>query len=188
MDELPLQPVAPVVESDQKSAMLAVVELESRQGAEMFHFARELGLSEHHAQDCVQETFLRLWAEYRRGTEIANPRAWAYRTLYRVAMDEHRLRRRMFGLVARLTDRPSVRDHGPDPAVADRLTVWAEVARLPPRQRQVVYLRFHADLPYDSIADVLGISAGAARAHASFGLATIRQRLEPDTRPGRSGL
>ncbi len=71
----------------------------------MFGFVRRLGLSDEHAQDCVQEAFARLWSEMDRGTRVTDPKAWAYRTVYRLAMDEHRLRRRVSGLVDRLGGR-----------------------------------------------------------------------------------
>ena len=36
----------------------------------------------------------------------------------------------------------------------------------PERQRQVLYLRYRADLPFEDIGEVLGISASAARSRA----------------------
>ena len=55
--------------------------------------------------------------------------------------------------------------------------IWAEVDRLSTRQRQVVYLRYQADLAFNDIGAVLGISAGAARSHATLALAALRQAL-----------
>ncbi|MCV0377580.1 sigma factor, partial [Microbacterium sp.] len=53
----------------------------------LFGFVRRLGLSDAQADDAVQEVHARLLVEYRRGIVIANPRAWAYRSIYRLAMD-----------------------------------------------------------------------------------------------------
>jgi len=55
--------------------------------------------------------------------------------------------------------------------------VWSEVDRLPERQRQVLYLRYRADLPFEEIGNVLGIDASSARANASRGIASLRDRL-----------
>ena len=63
-------------------------------GAELWGLARHLGLSPDEADDAVQETLLRLWAALRDGQAIERPDAWAFRTLYRSAMDRHRWRRR----------------------------------------------------------------------------------------------
>ena len=61
--------------------------------------------------------------------------------------------------------------------VADRVAVWAEVDRLPLRQRQVIYLRYRSDLEHAEIGQVLGITASAARSHATQAIATLRGRL-----------
>lgn len=156
-----------------------VVELESRHGQELLGFVCRLGLTDHQAQDCVQDTMLRLWAELRRGTRVDDPRAWAYRTAYRRAMDEHRLRRRVIAVMGRIADLAGTRVESPDHT--DRIAVWREVDRLPARQRQVVYLRYRADLPFEEVAAVLGVTASAARSHCTQAMATLRSRLAPDT-------
>jgi RNA polymerase sigma-70 factor (ECF subfamily) len=141
-------------------------------GQYLFGFARRLGLTDDQADDAVQEVLARLLAALQ-GETIASPRGWAFRTIYRLAMDEHRLRRRLT-LLASVLSRPASPEPGDD---TTRIAVWAEVDHLPLRQRQVLYLRYRADLPYDEIATTLGITAGAARSHATQALARLRERL-----------
>jgi RNA polymerase sigma factor (sigma-70 family) len=69
------------------------------------------------------------------------------------------------------------------PEASDRLSVWAAVDHLPARQRQALYLHYAADLPFDQVAEILGISAGAARSHASRGMATLRADLAKEMNP-----
>jgi RNA polymerase sigma-70 factor (ECF subfamily) len=142
----------------------------------LYGFVRRQGLSDDLARDAVQETLLRLWRELRSGASIDNPRAWAYRAIYRLAMDQHRLGTRFRLITGRLADlhRPTA---DPADSTSDRLAVWAEVDRLPPRQRQVLYLRYRSDLSFEEIGAVLGISASAGRSHATQALATLRRRL-----------
>ena len=168
-----LSELAPV--SDRADPRL-VADLHARRGRELWGLAVRLGLSEEQAADAVQETLLRLWAEVRREARVQSPDAWAFRTLYHLAMDQHRLRRRSDALFDRLrADPPRL---GADPGASDeRLAVWEEVDRLPLRQRAVLYLRYRADLPYEEIGDVLGMSASAARSHAAQAMATLRRRL-----------
>lgn len=160
----------------------SVARLEAQHGQAMFGFVRRLGLNDPQAQDCVQEGLLRLWAELQRGTAILDPKAWVYRAIYRIAMDEHRLRRRVDGLVSILGGRAT-----PEPArhddQTDRIAVWLEVDRLPARQRQVLYLRYRSDLPYDEIGAVLGMTASAARSHATQAMHTLRARLDDSRLP-----
>jgi RNA polymerase sigma factor (sigma-70 family) len=91
-------------------------------------------------------------------------------------MDRHRLRRRWEGFLARQTpgrlDSVDRRD--------ELLTIWSEVDRLPARQRQVLYLRYRADLTFEDIASILGIDASSARGNASRGMATLRDRLSAE--------
>jgi RNA polymerase sigma-70 factor (ECF subfamily) len=171
---------APDAPSERSTSRQSVVlQLEARHGQALFGFVRGLGLTDSEADDAVQEVFLRLWTELTGGTVVTDPRRWVYRAIYRLAMDEHRLRRRLARLrelLASPTRQPDTRD------LADRIAVWTEVDRLPPRQRQVLHLRYRADLPFEDIAAVLGITPGAARSHAAHALATLREQLAPTGR------
>ena len=148
----------------------------------LFGFVRRLGLSDEQADDAVQEVLTRLLAEQRRGVIVVNPRSWAYRSIYRIAMDQHRLRTRVSALISAL----GVRGEHPTVDNTDRIAVWTEVDRLPSRQRQVVYLRYRSDLEFEEIGHALGITASAARSHATQAMARLRSRLAgKDTPDGR---
>lgn len=148
-----------------------VVDLERREGSSMVVFARRLGLSPEQAEDTVQDVFLRLWEQMVGGTVIRSPSAWCYRALYRRAMDEHRLVNRIARAAKVLIARADQLDDGSD---AMDGSIWQEVDRLPRRQREVLYLRYKADLPFDAIAAALGITAGGARANAAKALTSLR--------------
>lgn len=89
-------------------------------------------------------------------------------------------RRRWRGEVpsAQLPDRT-----GPDTyAAADhRHALRFALAKLPPRQRAVVVLRYHQDLSEAQVADLLGISVGTVKSQAAKALAALREQaaLEP---------
>jgi len=151
-----------------------VTELHELHGTALFDFARHVGLGDAEAADAVQEALLRLWRELRRGTVIDHPLGWTYRTTYRLAMQQHRWQRQLARVLPRLAPRHA-EYAGPD--ASDRLAVWAAVDLLPPRQRHVLYLHYAADLAFDQVATVIGISPSAARTHASRGLATLRGQL-----------
>jgi RNA polymerase sigma factor (sigma-70 family) len=150
----------------------AVADVHERRGRDLFGLCRRLGLDEDEANDAVQEAFLRLWAESERGKVIDDAEAWAFRVTYRLAMDHHRLGRLVHSIVARL----SVAGPGVELDPADRVAVWAAVDTLPPRQRAVLYLRYRADLPYERIASIMGITTNGARNNASAATAALRKR------------
>ena len=176
----------PQADTPAARSKMRLIELERHEGQALFGFTLRLGLRPSEAQDAVQETLLRLWSQVASGASIENPRNWAYRTIYRVAMDEHRARRRTNALLERL-ERLAGRSSMPSPS--DRNDVWAAVDRLSDRQRQVIYLRYQADLSFEEIGTILGISASAARSHSTFALAALRNAYakgeERSLTPGR---
>ena len=163
-----------LVESDR------LVVFEREHGQALFGFARRLGLTDVEAMDVVQDLFLRLHHQLGTGREMTNDRGWAFQATYRLAMDRHRARRRELTLLERMAPTTSSRDGA---ALDDRIAVWAAVDHLPQRQREVIYLRYRADLPFDQVGRVLGISASAARSHATQAMATLRRELGSEEGP-----
>jgi RNA polymerase sigma factor (sigma-70 family) len=151
-----------------------VVNLQAERGAELWGLARHLGLSPDEADDAVQETLVRLWAALHDGQDIQRMDAWAFRALYRLAMDRHRWRRRVRLLTERVGAQPP-RHSGVDHA--DRMAIWEAVEGLPERQRLAIYLRFRVDLPYEEIGAILGIEPPSARSNVSRALDALRVEL-----------
>jgi RNA polymerase sigma-70 factor (ECF subfamily) len=157
-----------------------VVSLEAKVGSRLYGYAVHLGVDGPRAHDVVQDALLRLWREVRRGAVVAAPEPWLFRTVARLAMDEHRLHRRVLRLMTSLGERltPTVMEV----ETTERAALWAAVDQLPPRQRQVLFLRFRADLTYEEVGHVMGITPAAVRSHASQALVTLRARLGDDGR------
>jgi RNA polymerase sigma factor (sigma-70 family) len=151
-----------------------VTEHYERRGRELWGLARRLGASDEQAADVVQEAHLRLWRELSAGTHVDDIDAWTFRVAYRLVMDQHRLGRRVRGLVSRLTDNRSKETVH---ALDDALSLWPMVDRLPARERATLYLRFRADLSFEQIGDVMGITTGSARTYASRGTERLRALL-----------
>lgn len=155
-----------------------ILSLQADRGSELWGLARHLGLAPEEADDAVQETLLRLWAALRDGKSIQQPEAWAFRALYRLAMDRHRWIRRVRLLTERIGAQPQRRQAFD---AADRLSIWEAVEALPERQRVAVYLRFRADLPYEEIGAILGITPPSARSNVSRALGALRITLGEET-------
>lgn len=156
------------------NAATAIVEaLFEDRGRQLWAFGRRLGLDPEECDDAVQEAHLRLLSAVAEGARPDDPAAWLYRAFYRLAMDRHRLARRVRELLGRWPTAPI------DGLTNDALElgVWQAVDELPPRQREAVYLHYRADLAFDRVGLVMGITPGGARTHASRGIGTIRRRL-----------
>ena len=153
----------------------AVAERYERRGRELWGLARRLGATNEQASDAVQEAHLRLWRELLSGTWIYDPDAWTFRVVYRLVMDQHRLTRRVGELIGRLRERGSEVSYI---EVDDRLSLWPVVDRLPARERTTLYLRYRADLSFDQIGEVMGITVASARTYASRGVERLRTQLD----------
>jgi RNA polymerase sigma factor (sigma-70 family) len=160
---------------DRASSITRVTEIEQRHGDALLGFACRLGIDESTARDVVQEGLLRLYGAILGGKQVNDARAWTFTVVYRLAMDEHRRYERATRLEPAL---PLPASGDDDPVThSERRMVWNEVDRLPERQRAVLYLRYRADLPFDAVGQVLGITSSAARSHATQAMGTLRARL-----------
>lgn len=119
------------------------------------------------AQDMAQEALARAVARWSKVEPYAA--AWVSRVAGNLAIDRLRSNRR---------SAPMTVDEGRlDPDGAERLDLQRALLGLPRRQRDVVVLRYLVDLPEQAVAEVLGVSAGSVKTHASRGLAALRAAL-----------
>jgi RNA polymerase sigma factor (sigma-70 family) len=121
------------------------------------------------AEDCFQETWLAVLRAWPGLTDTSNLRGWLFTVARSKATDEHRSRARR-PLPVEPPDRPA-RDTAADPEPA----LWADVARLPEKQRVAVVHRFVADLDYAEIGTVMGTSPEAARRNVHEGVTKLRK-------------
>jgi RNA polymerase sigma factor (sigma-70 family) len=156
---------------------LRVTDHYERRGRELWGMARRLGATPEQCADVVQEVHLRLWHELQRGAAIADIDAWSFRVAYRLVMDQHRLGRRVKGLIGRLT---ASRVEAVTPALDDALSLWPLVDRLPERERVTLYLRYRADLSFEQIGQVMGITTASARTYGSRGVERVRSMVGDD--------
>lgn len=110
------------------------------------------------AQEATAEAFAKALVRWRALSRKGNPTAW----VYEVALDEVRTRLRRARTGRRCAARPRAGDH-PPPCEPDP-QLRATVARLPPRARTAVVLRYVMDLTETDVARIMDITPGAAAA------------------------
>lgn len=124
------------------------------------------------AQDAAQETFARMCAEVRKGTEIRDVRKWAATVAMNRSIDMKRVRGREVELEPELA--PAAEGADPlDRIDAEHLKTW--MAKLPERYRVVLHHHFYMDLKPQEIAEVMGLEDGTARVLLHRAIAALRK-------------
>jgi RNA polymerase sigma-70 factor (sigma-E family) len=128
------------------------------------------------SEDLLQITLVRTARRWDVARE--SPHAYAHRVLVNLLHDRQRnLSRRV--TQQRLDDFDDRLRPVADGAQArvDRMTIISAVRRLPARQREVVVLRFFADLSVSETAAAIGASEGTVKTHTSRALTALREAL-----------
>lgn len=127
------------------------------------------------AEDAVQDAFVSL---HRHCAQLHDPEAaigylrTAVVNRCRSLIRRRAVARRHVRLVG--TDPTAV---GNDPSAQEDDHVMAAIRTLPRRTREVIVLRYWADLSEAQIADTLGVSTGTVKSTASRGLVRLREML-----------
>ncbi|MFD6973574.1 RNA polymerase sigma factor [Streptomyces sp. NPDC059979] len=130
------------------------------------------------AEDVVQDAFTALYRRHgEQITEVDNALGYLRTAVVNTSRSVLRRRRTVRAWTPpAVADVPSAEDH----VVLDEAhrEVLAALGRLTPRRRQVLVLRYWADLSEAEIASTLGISRGAVKSSASRGLDALERILE----------
>ncbi|GAA1673382.1 SigE family RNA polymerase sigma factor [Glycomyces endophyticus] len=127
----------------------------------------------HRAEDAVQSSMIKLYAAWSK-TKLETADAYTRRIVTNAVIDQYRRgwfrRERSY---AELPEGAADAD-GPE----ERLAAVAALAKLPPRQRATLVLRFWEDLPVDETARIMRCSTGTVKSQTARGLQTLRDLLE----------
>jgi len=104
------------------------------------------------ASDAVAEAFAQM---LHRGGAIRDPRAWVWKTAFRVAAGDLKRRRRTS---AERVDTSYELSDAP-------VLLATALARLSPRERQSVVLHYYAGYPLKDVAAIIGSTPGAVAVH-----------------------
>ncbi|PUA82721.1 SigE family RNA polymerase sigma factor [Nocardioides currus] len=135
----------------------------------------------HAAEDLVQTALEKAYVAWPRIKRREAQEAYVRSIMTRSAIDRTRRRQRRGEVVTDDVPETPVVHAGPE----ERDEVWALLASLSPRQRAVLVLRYYEDQSEAQIAEALGCSAGTVKAHASRGVALMRELLASSTGPIR---
>lgn len=133
------------------------------------------------AQDVAQEALIRLW-EHAGRVDTRSARPWLMRTTHNLCID--RIRRS--GVRAEADEGPTLIDRTSDESPGpERLAQSGDLGRLirealsalSSKDRAVILLREVQGLPYDEMADILGMPLGTIKARLHRAREKLRSRL-----------
>lgn len=161
----------------ESSADSAVIELYSVHFQALVKLAELLVWDRPTAEEVVQDAFVAMHGSWRRlgNTE----KALAYLRQAVVNRSRAVLRHRTVvdkNLQETPPDMPSAEHEAL--ALLERQAVVAALRSLPDRQREVIVLRYYADLSEAETASVLGVSRGSVKSYLTRGMAALRVVLE----------
>ena len=135
------------------------------------------------AEELAQEALVRTWWRWRLVRRPADPASYARRVL----VNRHRSLRRRAAVEARWLARSRPEEVALPAGDERAMVLWQAVRALPQRQRAVLVLRFHQDLPEAEVARLLGLPLGTVKSLGHRALARLRQRLgSPSLDPAAS--
>ncbi|MGA2165979.1 MAG: sigma-70 family RNA polymerase sigma factor, partial [Solirubrobacteraceae bacterium] len=149
-------------------------------------YCRRLRLEDARAEDIVQLALLKTWIAVREGSEVRDLKAWLYRVVHNTAVNA-------------LRDSAHDGQPLPDPTLSSTLEsrtddsqlergmamreALAEVAALPPLQREVIVRTAVAGDSHEQVASDLGITNGAVRGLLYRARTTLRTGVTALTPP-----
>jgi RNA polymerase sigma-70 factor (ECF subfamily) len=160
----------------------------------VFAYAMASTGSRSDAEEVTQDVFVKVYRAAHRFNSHYSFTTWLYAIASNTCKNKLRGRHRQQGNVSLDSEESPViaLSHESDPLDAYRRQVEFTEVRdaiggLPPRYREVLYLRYVEGLSYKGIAEVLGLSLGNVEARIFRGKEKVRQKLAAQSRKGEPG-
>ncbi len=157
-----------------------IVSLIERYESSLGRYAYSLTASISHAQDAVQETFLRLCKANRAKLE-GHESAWLFRVCRSRVLDMKRKEKPLQALTSIEASRLTAPDLSPaEVALRNDAAAWILrlMSQLPERQAEVIRLKFQQRLSYREIASVMDLSESYVGVLIHNGIKTLRKEVK----------
>ena len=151
----------------------------------IFNLAYRMTGNYEDANDLAQETFIRAFANLRRFDKQKHFFTWLYTISLNIIRNH--LKKTERGRLHKTDyekDEREISIHDEKDPETDIMTkektdnLGMCIQRLPDDMREAVILRFYQDIPFDDIAEIMGISLSAAKMRVYRGLEKLEEMLE----------
>ena len=137
-------------------------------------FVRTYTSDGHHAEDVVQETFLRAYQQLHRIDLQRNPRSYLFTIARNVLTDDWRRKNRRLAAVLDDEALAQVPSNDDVDSALEAMVVHEALARLTPEHREVVQALYYDGLTVAEAAERLAVAAGTVKSRSYYAVRALR--------------
>jgi RNA polymerase sigma-70 factor (ECF subfamily) len=137
-------------------------------------FVRTYTSDGHHAEDVVQETFLRAYQQLHRIDLQRNPRSYLFTIARNVLTDDWRRKNRRLAAVLDDEALAQVPSNDDVDSALEAMVVHEALARLTPAHREVVQALYYDGLTVAEAAERLAVAAGTVKSRSYYAVRALR--------------
>lgn len=164
----------------QKDEYEAFEELVDRYKSRLVNLIYRMLGDQNEAEDLVQETFLRVWTHRQDYDFSYCLSTWIYTIALNLAKNELRKRRKFkfFSLLDMSEKGIEIPDPKLGPSALGHMLEGA-IAKLPVTYKEAFMLRDVEQLPYEEVAQILGVPLGTVKSRVNRARAVLKDELKP---------
>lgn len=150
----------------------ALLERIEKEKGKMYGIAYAYMRNEPDALEAIQETVCRVWVKRRSLRDERYFATWMIRILIHVCMDERKKQNREQPSPTERLERVAASD-----GTVERIGMAEQIAKLSPRFRMIVVLKYYRDMTITEIAELLDKPDGTIRTWLHKALKQLRQQM-----------
>lgn len=171
----------------QKDQYDAFEELVDRYKTRLVNVIYRMLNDQNEAEDLVQETFLRVWTHRQDYDFSYCLSTWIYTIALNLAKNELRKRRKFkfFSLLEMSEKGLELPDPKMGPSALGHMLEGA-IGKLPSKYKEAFLLRDVEQLPYEEVAQILGVPLGTVKSRVNRARAVLKDELKPKLEQSRA--
>ncbi|HWO58272.1 MAG TPA: sigma-70 family RNA polymerase sigma factor [bacterium] len=171
----------------QKDEYEAFEELVDRYKTRLVSLIYRMLNDQNEAEDLVQETFLRVWTHRQDYDFSYCLSTWIYTIALNLAKNELRKRRKFkfFSLLDMTEKGLELPDPKMGPSALGHMLEGA-IGKLPSKYKEAFLLRDVEQLPYEEVAQILGVPLGTVKSRVNRARAVLKDELKPKLEQSRA--
>ena len=171
----------------QKDDYDAFQELVDRYKTRLVNVIYRMLNDQNEAEDLVQETFLRVWTHRQDYDFSYCLSTWIYTIALNLAKNELRKRRKFkfFSLLDMTEKGLELPDPKMGPSALGHMLEGA-IGKLPGKYKEAFLLRDVEQLPYEEVAQILGVPLGTVKSRVNRARAVLKDELKPKLEQSRA--